>query len=489
MRITIIGIFVLSAALVSAAAGDARLIDAVKQQNHVVIRELLRARTDVNAAEPDGTTALHWAARAGDLETVRLLLRAGANPKASNRYGMTALQVAATNGDAVVVAALLEAGADANATLPEGETALMTAARTGKADAVRVLLAHGAQVDPREKWLGETALMWAAAENHPEVVTLLAAHGAQLNLHATALQFPKYVYNSSTMNATPLPKGGMTALHLAARQNALEGARALIAAGADLNVIDPDGTTPLMTAILNRHNDVARLLVEAGADPNIGDASGEAALYAAVDLRTLGPLSNRATPKPTGTLDNLELVRILLARGANPNARLKSPILTRFRNAGDQALAEGATPLMRAAKGTDLPVMRALLEGGADPNLTTKSFTTALMFASGLRGTQQRGNRGPGAPGTQTLEAATLLVEHGADVDAFNNTGTTPLHVAAERGEEELVQLLVRRGAELDVVDRQGKTPLALAERSPATARAAALIRRLMGQPAAAVPR
>jgi ankyrin repeat protein len=479
-------LLVLWAAANLGAAGEARLIDAVKQGNRTAVRELLRTGAAVNAPGADGTTALHWAVRAGDVETAQLLLKAGADAKAANRYGVTPLSVAATNGDATMVGALLSAGADPNATLPEGETVLMTAARTGKAAPVKALLAHGALVNAREKWLSETALMAAAAENHPEVVTLLAEYGADLNARSTALVFPKYTYNSSTMNATPLPRGGLTALHLAARQDALEGARALIEAGADLNPTDPDGTSPLVMAIINRHNDVAALLVEKGADPNVADIVGMTALYAAVDLRTLGPLSNRATPKPTGRLDNLGLVKLLLDHGANPNARLKNPILARFRNAGDQLLNDGATPLMRASKGTDLPVMRALLDNGADPNLTTRNYTTALMLASGLRGTQ-RGGRGPGEPGNQTLDAVTLLLERGADVDAFNSAGLTPLHVAAERGEDEVVALLIERGAD-HVPDKLGRTALDLALKAPAAARTAARLRQLMGGAAKDVP-
>ena len=470
---------------VSAAAGDARLIGAVKTGNRVLVEELLRARAGVNVPEADGTTALHWAVRADDLQTVHLLLKAGADARVANRYGVTPLSLAATNGNAVMIETLLKAGADPNGAQAEGETPLMTAARTGKASAVKALLAHGAAVNATERWQGQTALMWAAAENHPDVVRLLVEHGADLNVRSSKLEFPKFIYNVNTMVRTPLPKGGMTALHLAARENAREGARALIEAGADLNLTDPDGTSALVMAIINRHNDVAALLIEKGADPNVADAAGMTALYAAVDMRALGPLTNRPTPKPTSTLDNAVLVKMLLDRGANPNAPLRLPTLPRFHNAGDALLGEGATPLIRAARTADLAVMRLLLDKGADPNLATRNYTTSLMISAGLRG-RGRGGRGTGQ--TEVIDAMTLLVAQGADINAFNDTGLTPLHMIAERGDEEVVRFLVEKGADLDIRDKQGRTPLDVALRAPAAKSKPALLRQLTDNAAKEVP-
>jgi len=438
---------------------DLRLLTAVREGSGVqTVRQLLRARVPVDAAEPDGTTSLHWAVRAGDLETAKLLLAAGAKATVANRYGVTPLSLAAANGDAKAVTMLLDAGADPNTTGADGETALMTAARAGKVDAARVLLVRGANVNAAETWMGETAVMWAAAEGNAAMVKLLVEAGANVNARATPQKFAKIVFNGSTMVSTPLPKGGMTALLLASREGSMTGVQALIDAGADLGLADLEGTSPLIMAIVNRHNDVAKLLIEKGAPVNLADSVGMTALYAAVDLRTLGQLINRPTPKVDGETDNLALVTMLLDKGANPNARQKLPILPRFHNGGDAQLGEGATPLMRAARGRDLPVMKLLLAKGANPNLFTKNYTTALMFAaSGGRG------RGAGAGADQTLDAIKLLLDSGSDLRAFNDAGATPLHLAVEGGSDPVVKLLAERGADLNLEDKSGRTPLDIA--------------------------
>ena len=437
------------------AAVDARLPEAVKSRNREAVQRLLKARVDVNATEVDGTTALHWAVQAGDVDTVRVLLRAGAKANAANRYGVTPLSLAATNGDAATIQLLLNAGADANQGLPEGETPLMTAARTGKPAAVETLLDYGADANAVEQWQGETALMWAAAQNHGRVIELLVSRGADVNARSKALQFPKFNFNGSTMVSTPMPRGSMTALMLAARQGAVDGVGALIDAGADLNLADPDGTTALVMSIVNVHFDVATLLIEKGANPNVADGSGMAALYAAVDMHTTGPLINRPSRKPTGEVDALALVRMLLDHGANPNARLKTPTLQRYHNGGDPLLTDGATPLMRAAKSTDTAAVRLLFAKGANPGLTTKNMSTALMFAAGLGG-------GRGRTDDDAMEVIGLCLSAGADVNAFNTNGQTALHVATERSDK-IVKFLAEHGAELDLKDKDGRTPLDIA--------------------------
>jgi ankyrin repeat protein len=487
----------LSAAPAAAADADADspIIDAARNGNHAQIRELLRARTNVNAAGADGTTALAWAVRGSDIEAVQLLLKAGANPRLANRYGVAPLSLAAINGDAATIELLLKAGADAKTATPDGETALMTAARTGEVKSVNLLLAHGAPVNVKEHWLGETALMWAAAENHADVVAALVAHGADVDARSNPLSFPKYTYNASTMVTTPLPHGEMTALLLAARQGAIDGVRALVEAGANLDLADPQGTTPLMSAIVNRHNDVAELILESGADPNLTDSSGMGALYAAVDLRTVGPLINRPTQKATSTVDNAELVAMLLEYGANPNGQLHLPILPRFHNSGDKQLAEGATPLMRAARTTDLPVMRMLIEYGADPNLSTRNFMTALLFAASGGGRNRASDQ-------DQIEALKLCLDAGADINAFDTTGATALTMSVNRSDD-VVKFLASRGADLDVRDKQGRTPLDIAmgvsksfndpgagaaTRAPARPTTVALLKQLMGVPADSTP-
>jgi ankyrin repeat protein len=440
-----------------------RLTDAVKQGNRDAVRALLKQRVDVNAPESDGMTALHWAVRASDLETAQLLIRAGANPRAANRFGITPLSLAATNGDPALIEALIKAGADPNAALPDGETVLMTAARTGNQAAVRMLLVNGANVHAREASQGQTALMWAAAENNAAAIQVLVESGADINARSHTLTYPQFKWVVSGMVSTSLPRGGWTPLMYAARQNATHAVRALADLRADLNLRDPEGATALVIAIINAHFDVAAMLLEKGADPNIADETGMAALYAAVDMHTLGPMLSRPVPKLVDKLDAADLVKILLSHGANPNARLKRPILGRHHDGGDASLGDGTTPLMRAAKANDVPVLRMLLEGGADPFLTQKDYTNALLIAAAGGG--RVGAYASPYPVSEAgaIEAIKILVEYGVDVNSFNANGQTALHSAAQRGADNLVRYLAERGAKLDLKNKQGLTPLDVA--------------------------
>jgi len=439
---------VLASAVSFGAAGiDVSLIEAVKAGDGQTVRTLLKQRSNVNAAEPDGMTALHWAVRANDTETVQLLLRAGANAKAANRYGVTPLSLAAVNGNAGLMEALIKAGADPNTATPEGETVLMTAARTGNADAVKVLTRHGANVNAREKWQEQTALMWAASENNAAAINALVEAGADMNVHSKVWDFPEYGYETNGMAVFQLPRGGWTALMFAARQNAKDAAAMLADLKADLNAVDGDGTTALQFAIINIHYDLAALLLRKGADPNIQDSTGMTALYAAVDMRSPAGMMTRPNPKFPNQeeLDATGMVKVLLERGVNPNIALKKPIIGRHNNlVGDTSLGEGATPLARAAKTNDLRIMQLLLDGGADPTITLKDRTTAAMIAS-------------------SLDSIKLLVEHGVDVNAFNTNGQTILHNAAGRGANPIIQYVAGKGAKLDKKDKQGRTPLDIA--------------------------
>jgi len=439
---------VLAAAVSFGGAGiDVSLIEAVKAGDGQTVRTLLKQRSNVNAAEPDGMTALHWAVRANDTETVQLLLRAGANAKAANRYGVTPLSLAAVNGNAGLMEALIKAGADPNTATPEGETVLMTAARTGNADAVKVLTRHGANVNAREKWQEQTALMWAASENNAAAIKVLVEAGADMNVHSKVWDFPEYRYETNGMAVFQLPRGGWTALMFAARQNAKDAAAMLADLKADLNAVDGDGTTALQFAIINIHYDLAALLLRKGADPNIQDSTGMTALYAAVDMRSPAGMMTRPNPKFPNQeeLDATGMVKVLLERGVNPNIALKKPIIGRHNNlVGDTSLGEGATPLARAAKTNDLRIMQLLLDGGADPTITLKDRTTTAMIAS-------------------SLDSIKLLVEHGVDVNAFNTNGQTILHNAAGRGANPIIQYVAGKGAKLDKKDKQGRTPLDIA--------------------------
>jgi ankyrin repeat protein len=453
-----------SVAGLEASGNSVRLVDAVKQGNRGAVRALITQRANVNAAEPDGMTPLHWAVRGDDLQMAQLLIRAGANVKATSRYGITPIALAAQNGNAPLVEMLLEAGADAKSTLPEGETVLMTAARTGNPDVIRMLVSHGADVNVVEGWQGQTALMWAAVENHAGAVRALADLGAKVNARSKALTFPEFKWETSGMVVTVLPRGGWTPLMYGARDGAIDAVRALADAKADLDLADPDGTTALMLAIINAHFDTAAVLIEKGADPNVTDSTGTGALYAAVDMHTLGPMLSRPSPKLLDKLDAADVVKLLLARGANPNARLKRPIIGRHHTpTGDASLGEGATPLARAAKSNDLVLMRMLFDAGADPRLTLKDRTTVAMIAAA--GGAVVGAYAAAIPVTEasSLEAIKLCVEHGVDLNAFNTNGQTALHGATARGANSIVQYLADNGAKLDMKDKQGRTPLDVA--------------------------
>jgi ankyrin repeat protein len=440
-------------------AGSGGAADAVEHRDTGTLRSLINQRADVNAPQPDGTTALHWAAHWNDLESVNLLLGAGANAKAANRYGATPLSEAAALGNAAMIEALLKAGADPKTlTTADGETVLMTAARAGNADAVKVLLDHGADVNARESYKGQTALMWAAAEHHPEVVKLLLAHGADWKVVSfdRETKLPKL---SAASSVTPFARGGVTAFLFAAREGDIESARVMLDAGVDINQADVDGTNGLVFSIMNQHYSFARFLLERGADPNRLDIKGRGALYAVVDIRN-EDYSAMPSRKEDDPLPSLEIVKDLLAHGANPNVQLTKNLPGRSgMDSGDTTLDEGATPLMRAARAGDSAVMRLLLDKGADPKLTTKEGNTALMFAAGV-GYRDKNTRGSESEALEALKVALAL---GLDLNQANTRGETALHGAALRGAGTIVQFLVEHGAKLDATTKQGFTPLDVA--------------------------
>jgi len=475
----------LAFALVSgleAAGTGISLVDAVKLGNREAVRALVARRTDVNQPEPDGTTALHWAVRANDGETVALLLRSGANAAATNRYGVKPLTLAAINGHAGIIEQLIKAGADPNTATSEGETALLTASRTGSVDAVKALMAHGANVNAREQWLGETALMWAAAENHAAVVRTLVAAGADLNARSDVQDAPVLEFPRSGGPNAPFPRGGWTPLMYAARQGAREAARALAELGANLNLTavpetdisvkemsaaaDGVGTTALVLAIINVHYDLAAMLLEQGADPNVLDLAGMGPLYAAVDMNSLQWVQGRPAPILTDTLDGAGMVEQLLRHKADPNARLKARPLKRHHDAGSTLnFGAGTTPLIRAARTNDVAVMKLLLDGGADPFISLPDKTNALLIAAGqgYGGTRGDGPRLPAPTEETAIEAVRLLLDRGADIRYFNDAGNTALHAAVARGDK-LVKFLVERGALITAQNKAGFTPLDLAQ-------------------------
>src|SRR5580704_13627274 len=484
---------VLALGCVSALA--ASLPDAVKDGDRTTALSLLQQHADVNAPQPDGTTALHWAVRQDDREMAGGLIKAGANVKAVNRYGVTPLYLACVNGSTPMIEKLLDAGADANAATTEGETALMTVARTGNVEAAGVLLARGADVNSKEQWRQQTPLMWAVAESHPEMAQELIAHGADVNARQVTWNWERQVTKEPREKWMPL--GGLTPLLFAARQGCVDCARVLVKAGADINATNPNGFSPILLAIINSHYDFAAFLLDQGADQNIADETGRTPLYAAVDMHTL-PDSNLPWPSELNNkLTSLDLIQALLAHGANVNAQLKKqqPYRSKVDRVADNMLGTGSTPLLRAAKAGDTEVVKVLLAKGGDPKLTTKFGMTPLMAAAGL-GSKEEDTTGRKKTEPEAIASIQLCLGAGADVNAADNQGETALHGAAQKGDDQVVQFLADHGAKLDVKDKKGRTPLDAANglmgnggfdgsRRDVHESTAALLRKLMAVPEA----
>ncbi len=460
---------VLTAVPTGAAVGPA-LLRAVKSGDAAGVRTLLAQRTDPNAADADGTTALHHAIRRGDAAMVEALLRAGASVKAVNRYGIAPILVAATLGNAAILDRVLQAGADPNTATHEGETALMMAARTGDPASVKRLVAAGARVNATEEWKGQTALMWAAAENNVGAIGVLLEAGADVKARS---------------------KGGVfTPFLFAVRAGHVEAARALLDAGASVSEPLADGTSPLLMAVINAHYAMASSLLDRGADPN-ADAQGWTALHQVVWSRRPNNGYNLPGPAPTGSVDSLDLVRKLVKLGANVNARQTKEPKDGYRN---QLNRLGATPFLMAAKSVDLPLMRLLLELGADAKIPTEDGTTALMAAAGV------GIWAPGEnPGTddEALAAVKMVYEAGGGgVNDVDVNGETAAHGAVYRaGSIAVLSFLIEKGAKVDVRNKRGWTPLIAADgveytpnvlkRYPDTA---AFLRRVLAEQGLPVP-
>jgi ankyrin repeat protein len=455
-------------AVVSSAGKDLRLADAAQQGNKDAIRTLLMQKADVNAPHGDGMTPLHWAAFNDDVEVATLLLSAGASPKATTRIGaITPLLIACKNGNPAMVKALLDAGADLKATTADGATALMTAAVSGNADTVALLLARGAEVNATESAHQQTALMFAAAENRAAVITALASHGADLKAATKVVPLEEDKLDD---NGNPIPKketeaastvtggnkvmGGMTALLFASRGGHFDAVRALVDAGADVNQLSAgDRSSPLVIAVSNGHYEVGQFLVDRGADPNLANVDGLTPLYATIDMQ-YAPVSWAPNPLTVQEkVSHLALMKSLLAHGANPNAKLTRKLWFRPTSHNQQWISTvGTTPFWRAAQGTDVPAMRALVAGGADPKVPSAAGTTALMVAAGLG---YAGNFSQNLPDSW-LAAVKYCLELGLDINAADNQGYTALHGAAYRGDNDLVTFLIEKGAKLDARTKRG---------------------------------
>jgi uncharacterized protein len=443
----------------AAFAASSPVADAVQNHDAAALQALLKQHAAVNAAQPDGTTALQWAAHWNDSETVGLLLQAGADAKVANHYGATPLSEAAALGNATIIAQLLKAGADPNTrTTADGETVLMVSSRAGNLDAVKALLDHGADANVKEAYRGQTALMWAAAERHPDVVKLLLQHGADWKVQSSfrETKIPKL---STASSISPISRGGLTAFLFAAREGDVETAKVMLDAGVDINQTDVDGTSGLVVSIMNKQYTFAKFLLDRGANPNVTDVKGRAALYAAIDMRNEDwsalPMRKEQDPLPS-----MDLIQAILAHHPDVNAKLTHNLPGRSgMDYGDVALDEGTTPFMRAARSGDAATMRVLLTAGADPKLITKDGNNALLFAAGI-GYRDKNTRGTEA---EALEALKLCMEQGLDLSQTNNKGETALHGAANRGSDVLVKFLVEHGSKLDAKSKAGFTPLDIA--------------------------
>lgn len=425
---------------------------------------LLLFAASLFANDPDGTTLLHYAVRNQDVAAVRRLLAEHAAPNAANRYGVTPLVLAVEQGNLDIVNALIAAGADVNHVLPEGETVLMTAARTGNVAVLQALLKKGAPLEARDGFYGETALIWATASDHADAVAALLDAGAGVDTRSASASFAR-----RNAGLTRLSLGEWTPLMYAARDGAMKAGAVLLKRGADVNAIDPDNATSLVLAIINYHYDFAAMLLERGADPNIADTTGMAALYAAVDMQSLPWMFGRPEIETPSKVTALELIEMLLKRGANPNAALTAVQFQRAHTDGDTALGAGATPFHRAAKAADVPVMKLLLAHGADPKAVMKNGNNALLLAAGLGyrdGNMAVPTKDRGTP-EGAVAAMQLCLDNGLDINATGTSGDTALHYAINGREGlEIARYLVEHGADLSAKNGRGQTPLDAAKAS-----------------------
>ena len=480
--------------------------DAAMKGDQASVRSLIAQKADVNAPQADGATAIQWAAFRNDLAMADLLIAAGANVKTPNREGATPLYLASIYGSPAMIEKLLKAAADPNERGPQEETPLMLASRTGNLDAMQVLLDHKAEVNAKEKLRGTTALMWAVDQGHSDAVKLLIKHGADVsaatnpdsrnarnNLADTVTQrlnssfgaigqararggrgggrgpgttdanagpageapggFPAFM-----MRPAPKDGGGLTPLVLAARQDCPECARTLLAAGADVNQRTLYGWTPLLTATQNRHYKLAAYLMDHGAKPNIANNGGWTPLYLAADNRNI---ESGDYPVRTPDMDHLDFIKLLLDKGADPNARICGKASTPEKCTGDSTetrtnftmqwlYEDGATPFLRAAQSGDVTLMKLLLAHGADPKIFTAHNVTPLSVASGIGWTEGVTFEWSEA---ETLEAVKMCLDLGIDPNVADEDGRTALHGAAHKGRPEVIQLLVDHGAKLDAQD------------------------------------
>ena len=506
--LTLLLIWTISVSTVGAASDVA---DAEMKGDSAAVRRLLQQKADVNAAQIDGATALHWAVYRDDLEGADLLISAGANVNAANRAGVTPLAMAALYGNAVLIEKLLKAGANAKERGPDGETTVMLAARNGNTQAIKLLVAAGADVNAKEFTRGTTALMWAATERHPEAVKALVELGADVAARSGPAGLPRnYMAGKvgvEAVKAAPRIRasaaaagrtfeeqleferaqganlagrdgggassqgraatqaevndqqdvviaglvgggsGGLTPLVFAAREGDIESARVLIEAGANVNQVTEYGWSPLLTATNNRNYKLGAMLMERGADVNIANKGGWTPLYLATDNRNI---EGGDYPVLQADMDHLEYIKLLLDHGANVNAQVKENTLSRTIFTQQWFFEAGATAFVRAAQSSDVALLKLLLSYGADPQIRTSNGDTALTASAGIGWVDGVTYE---RSAKENVDAVRLLLDLGLDPNAANNEGRTALMGAAGKGRNEVVQLLVDRGAKLDTRD------------------------------------
>ena len=511
------------------AIADAPVAEAAARGDRDAVKALLKKAADVNAAQGDGMTALHWAAMNGDLELTQMLIVAGANVRATTRLGSyTPLYLASQQGHGPVIEALITAGADVKTATPNGTTPLMVAAAAGEVAAVKVLIAHGADVNGKDGVRAQTPLMYAAASNRAAVIELLAASGADLkatskvsnlaNLSREGLGFggnPQVpgggagaapaarrapmpgVDRNYSLNELIVAHGGLTPLLYAVRQGFHESAAALLNAGADVNLISAgDRTSPLLMAIINGHFDLAKLLLDRGADPNAASEQGVVPLYGVLNVEWA---PKALYPQPRAhmqqKLDYLELMKALIDKGADVNARTRMKVWYSGYSFDLSGVDEiGASVFWRAAYASDVAAMKLLVAAGADPNVPTIKPAGRARFGDMLeiREVVDQSGLPPvpvGGPSVMPIHAAAgvgygegfganshrfaptgmlaavkyLVEELHADVNAADHEGNTALHHAAARGDNEMILYLVSKGANVKAVDREGRTTVDMA--------------------------
>jgi ankyrin repeat protein len=484
LRTSLVSLVIVLPAVVAGgqAPGDAPLAAAARNDDLQAVRALIAKRVNVNEHARDGSTAILWAAYHSNLEMARALVAAGAAVNTPNHYGITPLLQAGRSGDAPLVAALLKAGADHAATHPDGETPLMAASRAGSVEAVRLLLEAGANVNAAESYQQQTALMWASAEGHVDVVRALLGAGADPNRngHVTAIDERKHADH---------PTGGFTALMFAVRNGHGEVATALVKGGADPNLTNGDGATAMIVAIVNDRFDLAGQLLDLGADPNDGS------LYFAVDMHDAttdmrARDGSRLRANHPNELTALDLVRLLLDRGAEPNKPFVGQLHSTSYCCGDDI---NASAFYRAAVASDVEVLKLMIARGArvdwSPTEVKKPGAAAGRGANANVGktpimitmTGGRGAALAGGPGfdrigpppfrepsnRDPLEALELLLAAGANPNAVAPDGSTPLHQAVQARQVAMIRTLVAAGGSLSAANKDNLTPLQLAEKPP----------------------